>query len=145
MTGPVHIVDGRGATKNRACVTSVGQVITAPFDYDLAEFRSLSVIDTAFNFYQPQIGKQFVITGMRIKAGRFVSNTIDATIVIYEGTSDITLTEDRVLFEEALIRSEDVTLLPTNILASEGKFINAKTDDATIFINIMGYFIPILT
>ena len=144
MTTPTHILDGRG-TESRACVTSIGQLITAPFAYDLTEFREMSLADTAFSFYLPKAGEQFVITGIRIKAGRFVSNTIDATIIIYEAPSSVSLTEDRILFEEALIRGEDVTFLPTNILVNEGKFINAKADDTTIFINITGYFIPRLT
>jgi len=144
VTAPTHILDG-GGTRAKAGVTSIGQLIIAPFAYDTPEFRELNIINTAFSFFSPRVGGQFVISGMRIKAGRFVSNTVDATIIIYEAPSKTSLTEDKILFEEALIRGESATLLPINILVNEGKFINAKTDDATIFINIFGYYIPRLT
>jgi len=144
VTTPTHIVDGRG-TKSRACVTSVGQLVVSSFAYDDTVFKELSSDDTAFNFYDPKAGEQFVITGIRIKADRFVSNTVDADVIVYEASTDETITVDKILFQEALIRGEAATLIPINILVNEGKFINAKSSDSSIFITIMGYFIPVLT
>jgi len=140
MTTPTHILDGRG-TSQRACVTSIGQLITAPFAYDETEFREMALADTAFNFYQPESGKQFVITGIRTKASRFVSNTVDAEFIVYEASSENTLSVDKILYEDAFIRGEGATLR-VNIVVNEGKYINAKTDDATFFTNIFGYYIP---
>jgi len=144
MTLPVKIEghDHPKTTITAARVTKAGQLVVSSIAYDETEFIELAEDDTAYNFYKPLAGKQFVITGIRAKADRQVSNTVDATVIFYEASSAATTTVDKVLHEEALIRGEAVTLLPTNILVNEGKFINGKTSDDNIFVTIMGYFIP---
>lgn len=137
------ITDGSG-TGTGAKVTSIGQLVTAPFTYDSTIFKELAEINTAYNFYGPSSGQQFVITGIRAKADRDVSNTADAVVIIYEASSDSTTTVDKVLHQEAMIRGENVTWLPVNILVSGGKFVSAKTTDDDIHMTIMGYFIPTL-
>lgn len=139
----VCILDGGGSGK-RARVSSSGQVATAPFAFDLTEFRELNATNTAFNFYPPVAGNQFVITVMRIKAARSVSNTVDARIIIYESNTETGTAAHRILHEEALIRGENATLNPTNILCSRGAWISARTNDATVFITIMGYYVPVV-
>jgi len=144
MSGPIKIKDGMGSGSFTK-VSSVGQLITSPFAYDESVFKEFDVAATAFNFFRPKSGEQFVITGIRIKADRFVSNTTDAEVIIYEADSDLTITVDKILTQEALIRGEDATLIPINILVGTSKFVNAKTSDPSIFITILGYFIPELT
>lgn len=144
MSTPVHILDGRG-TKQRVSVSDIGQLIVAPFAHDETKFVELAEDDIAYNFYGPKAGFEFVITGMRIKANRQVSNTVDATIIIYEASAAGTTVVDKILHEEAMIRGESATLLPMNILVNEGKYINAKTSDDDVFMTIMGYRIPRLS
>ncbi len=131
-------------TKIAAKVTNIGQLVVAPFAYDEAKFQALNVADTAFSFFPPISNEQFVITGLRIKANRDVSNVTDASIIIYEAENDATTTVDRTLYEDALIRGEFADFVPINILVNKGKFVNAKTSEATIFINLVGYYIPIV-
>jgi len=131
-------------TKIAAKVTSIGQLVVAPFAYDEAKFQELDAVNTAFSFFPPIAGQQFVITGLRIKASRSVSTTVDASIIIYEGDSDATTTVDRTLYEDALVRGEFADFVPINILVNKAKFVNAKTSDATVFMNIVGYYIPIV-
>ena len=64
MSQPVVIKDGTGGDF-RAHVTSIGQLVVAPFAYEETEFQVLDTTATAYNFYPPKTGKQFVITGVR--------------------------------------------------------------------------------
>lgn len=142
MPTPVHI-KGRGGNWI-AHVTPLGQLVTAPLAYDETVFKELAVANTAYNFYKSQSGRQFVITGIRAKADRDVSNTADADVVIYEAAAEDALTVDKVLHQEAMIRGESITLIPVNILVAAGKYVNAKTTDDDIHMTIFGYYIPVL-
>lgn len=145
----VRIGDGAGKGGRSAIVTSSGQLVVAPLHFDETKFQELSVADAIVNFYLPKPKQQFIITGMRIKANRAVSNTVDATIVIFEADSSTSGgaggTPDKVLHQEALIRGEGANLFPVNILVNEGAYINAKTDDASVFITIFGYYIEAIS
>ncbi len=143
MPTPVQIIDGRRGTKAKAGVSNIGQLITGAFAYDDTQFVELAVINTAYNFFTPRAGQQFVITGIRAKADRQVSNTDDADVVVYEASSATSTTVDKVLHQEAMIRGESITLIPINVLVTEGKFVNAKTTDDDIHMTIMGYYIPV--
>ena len=123
-------------------VTGTGAIVTSPFAYDDTKFIELAEPDTAYNFYKPKAGQQFVITGLRAKADRQVSNTVDADVVVYEADAEDETTVVKVLHQEAMIRGEAVTLNPTNILVTKGKYVNAKTTDDDIHMTIMGYYIP---
>ena len=122
-------------------VTKSGELVTAPLKYSDSVFNAMNAINTAFNFYEPSPVEQFVITGFNIKADRNVSNTVDANVIIYEADSIDTITASRVLFEEAMIRGERTGYTNTNILCNPGKWISAKTTDATIYMTVFGYFI----
>lgn len=143
MSTPVQIKDGKSGFTAR--VTSLNQLVTAPFAYDEVVFKELDEPDTAYNFYKPVSGQQFVITGIRAKADRQVSTTVDADVVIYEAGSASTTTVDKVLHQEAMIRAESVTLLPMNVLVAAGKFVNAKTTDDDIYMTILGYYVPVVS
>jgi hypothetical protein len=127
-------------------VTPSGELVVAPLEYSKAKFLFLNVVDTAFNFYTPEPNSQFVITGFNMKADRNVSQTTDASVIIYEGDSDTdtTAAEADILFQEAMIRGERTGYTNTNLLVSEGRWVNAKTTDANIPLTIMGYYIKAL-
>lgn len=144
MTTPTHIIDGCG-TKNRACVTSNGQLITAPYAYDDVASVELAENDTAYNFFNPIDGKQFVITGVFAKADKQVSSTTEATLVLYESDEPESTTVDKTLFSVALLQYDQLGLLPLNLLVNKGKFVNAKTTDDDIHMTIFGYYIPEIT
>lgn len=142
MPTPVHLLGRRGNWA--ADVTQLGQLVTAPFAYDETVFKELAADNTAYNFYKSKSGQQFVITGIRAKADRDVSNTVDADVVIYEAASEDTTTVDKILHQEAMIRGESITLVPLNILVAAGKYVNAKTTDDDIHMTLFGYYIPVL-
>jgi hypothetical protein len=140
MALPVHIVGGPDDTI--ANVNRLGQFVTAPLAYDEVVFKELAEPNVAYNFYKSQSGQRFVITGIRAKADRQVSTTVDADVVIYEASAEDTTTVDKVLHQEAMVRGEDATLLPMNVLVRAGKYVNAKTTDDDIHMTIMGYYVP---
>ncbi len=131
-----------GKTGRVADVTALGQLVAAPVAYDDTVFKELAEPDTAYNFYKPKTGQQFVITGIRAKADRQVSTTVDADVVVYAASAEDTTTVDKVLYQEAMVRGESATLIPLNILVAAGKFVNAKTTDDDIHMTIMGYYVP---
>ena len=123
-------------------VTRTGALVTSPFAYDQTKFGELGTADAAVNFYTPKFNQQFVISGVIATADKQVGAADDATVVIFEASNTTTATEDKVLLQFVLTQSQVVALLPLNILVAEGKFINAKTDNDDIHMNIFGYYIP---
>jgi hypothetical protein len=142
MSMPNHIVDGHGSGY-RAQVTSNGQLVVGPLAFDSTKYLELGTADTAYNFYGAEPGKQFVITGIRAKADKQVSSSVDATVIIYEASSSTSTTVDKVLHQEAMTQGDTVTMR-TNILVNEGKYVNAKTTDDDIHMTIFGYYVGVV-
>jgi hypothetical protein len=137
----VQLYDGQG-TATVAGVNPIGGLIVAPYSYDQTEFNELAAVNTAYNFYVPQGDKKFVITGIFFRADKQVSGSADATVVVYEATSDSETTVDKVLMQFAATEGDILTISPLNILVNEGRWVNAKTDDDDIHMTITGYYVP---
>jgi len=125
-----------------AKVNGTGALVTAAFDYDETKFVELAEPDVAYNFYNPKAGRAFVITGMIATGDKQIAANADATVVIYEAITDVTTSVDKELLTFVITQSTVVPLVPLNIFVNEGKFINAKTDDDDVHLNIFGYYIP---
>ena len=143
MSAPVRITDGRGTTRT-AKVTPQGQLVVSPIAYDLVSTVELAETSTGYNFFPPKTNQQFVITGIRMRADRDVSPTADATVALFEGASATATVSSRDIWTENMVRGESVALFPTNILVSEGVWINGTTTDDDIFATVMGYYIEAL-
>lgn len=124
-----------------ANVSDQGALIVAPVSFDETAFNSLDATGTAFNFYSPTVGRQFIITGLLAFANKDVSDASDTIIEIYEASSTTATAVDKTLFKFGMGKLTVLPLVPLNLLVAEGKFINAKTDDDVIFMTIMGYFV----
>lgn len=122
-------------------VTPSGELVIAPLSYDETSFKELTPANTGLNFYEPLPGQQFVITAVLLRADKNVSNTADATVVIYEANSTDSTTVDKVLIQFAVVRDDIITSVPLRILVAKGKFVNGKTTDASIHMTITGYYI----
>jgi len=141
MATPTHIVSG-GNKRYAVTVSNNGQIVTAPYAYDMTEFRELAATNTAYNFYTPIGGKQFVMTGVYAVADKQVSGSVSAAVIVYEATSAGTTTVAKVLVQTAIVQDQVHFFSGLNILVSEGVFINAKTTDDDVHMTITGYFIP---
>ena len=137
-----QLQDGTGLD-HRARVTSRGQQVVAPYDFDTPGFMELAEPDTAYNFSiaGPAVGKCFVITSIDFRADKQVSNTVDAVVELYEATTATTLTVAKELRKWAVVEG-DIISQNLNLLIGLGVFVNAKTTDDDIHITLGGYFVP---
>ena len=129
------------STGNQVKVTSRGQLVTAPLDFSDPVQNDLTVTCTAVNFFAPSSGQRLVITSILIGADRAVSQACGAIVEIYEATSATSTIVAKGIIKTGIVKNGTLPLLPLNFLATQGVWINAKTDDANINITIAGYFI----
>lgn len=140
MSVPAVIQDA--GSGNRATVTRFGQLVVAPVDYSTPVAKTLDVINTAYNFVDPVMGKNIVITDIILTANKNVGAG-DATVVVYEANAPDTTTSDKDIINLEMIKQSNLALTGLNMIVSEGKFVNAKTDDDDVFVTIMYYRVPV--
>jgi hypothetical protein len=133
------LVDGRGRG-HLVRVSSRGQLITAPLDFSDTYTQEVNATATAFNFIGPVTGKQFVITDILLYANKDVGVN-DASVQIYEATSASSTTESKTILDIEMVKQTSRDITGLNLLTSEGVWLNIKTDDATIFATLMGYYV----
>ena len=138
MSIPVRL---QGSSGYEANTTSNKELITAPIRPDLVIFKELAEPNTAYNFYEPQQGKQMIVTGITAKADKQVSSTADATVIIYEATDATTTTVSKVIYQDVMVEGDRINLIGLNLLIAEGCFINAKTTDDDIHVNIFARYL----
>lgn len=78
---------------------------------------------------------------MLFRADKQVSSTVDATVVIYEATTDSTTTVSKVLIQFAVVQGDIINPARLNLLVNEGRYVNAKTDDDDVHMTILGHYI----
>jgi FlaG/FlaF family flagellin (archaellin) len=135
----VIIEDGRG-NGSLGRVTTRGELVVNRFDYSTAYNATAGTANTAVNFVGPIASQQFVITDILLYANKNVG-AADATVVIYEASSDSTATVDKTLFTTEMIKQSRADLVGLNLIVAEGKWVNMKTDDDDVFGTIMGYYV----
>ncbi len=138
----VSIVDGCG-TLRRATVSETGALSVGPIRYDETSNNTMAVDNQVYNFYSPSSFEQFVITGILAFASKDVNNASDTIIEVYEADSSSSATVDKALLTFGMGSLTNLTLTPLNLLVTEGTYINARTDDNTVNMTIMGYFISL--
>lgn len=134
---PVTLTDG----KHGARFTKSGELVTASISYDSTEFRELSITNTAYNFYEPKGNKQFIVTAILAFGDKQVGSSTNATVIIYEASSADSIVAEKVLIQFEIGQNQSLPFTALRLKTSEGKFINAKTDDDDVHMTIMGYFI----
>jgi len=139
MSIDVKIKDGKGSG-SQACVTSRGQLVVAPLSFSTAYAVSATVVNTAYNFIEPVSGKQFVITDILLYANKGVG-VADATVVLYAADSATTLTETKIILSIEMLKNSSRDITGLNLIMVEGRWLNIKTDDNTIFATVMGYYV----
>ena len=135
-----HITDGKRGTKDKVMVSSIGQLITAPYAYDEVEYIDLAADDTGYTFFKPILGFQFVLTGVDVTVSREVPT--QCVVDIYESVGEDSATIAKSIFEFDMLKNAHRGLVGLNVLISEGVFLNAKSDDTSVFTTLMGYYIP---
>ena len=139
MSIKTEIKDGWG-NGNTACVTSRGQLITSPLDFSLIYNVKAELVNTAYNIVPPVTGKVFVVTDLILYANKSVGAG-DATVTIYASDGPDSLTEVGVFFTQEMVKQTTIALSGLNIIGTEGLWINVKTDDDDVFVNMAGYYV----
>ena len=136
MSVPVVLVGGGG----EATVTHAGQLHVAPYAYDTVEAQEMTVINTAYNFYKPRVGYDFVITGILLGGDRNIGAN-GSLVEVYEATAADSTVVTKLILKVDLLKQTSRDILPMNILVENGLFVNAKMDDNNIEATITGYYI----
>lgn len=133
------LVDRQGRA---ADVSSNGELIISPASANVTKHWDMVLPDVAYNFAPPITGKRMRLQNILMYANKTVGNT-DAKIEIYTaGSADSTTVIEAVLTLE-LPKYASRDMIGLNIELSEGIFLNAKTDDATVFLTMMGYYLDV--
>ena len=130
-----------GADGQAANVTAIGALVTTGPSFNEAEFKELGIINTAFNFYSPKSGKQFIITNIFAFGDKQVSGASNATVEVYEAASEGTTVVERCLLKFEIGQNQFQPYQNLGLLVNSGVFINAKTDDDDVHMNILGFYI----
>jgi hypothetical protein len=137
---PVRLM---GSGSQQVAVNEAGELLISNGPYDLAKFNELDTINTAYNFYEPNGRKQFVISGFLMYGDKQVSSTTNATVIIYESDQPDSTTEDRVLVQVEVGQNQSIPFPNIRILCNKGVYVNAKTDDDDIHMTIFGHYIDL--
>jgi hypothetical protein len=123
---------------NVAKVTHAGQLVTGNVAHDKSYFSEMSATGTAFNIVPPKVGFNFILSGLLAISDKNL--TADAIIEVYEADDATSTTVLTTVFKTALTKNSSVTASPISIEVTEGMYLNAKTDDATIYLTALGYY-----
>lgn len=140
---------GRGSGKdegsqNEAGVSSNGEVITRPFAYSDPSFKNLNVVNTAFNFFNPITGFQFVTTGALISGNRDIGVN-GSILIVYTADTEAETTVLETILEAEVPKSSVFPFIVPNVITPTGRFINGKCDDNSVRVALYGYFVPNLS
>ena len=124
-----------------ADVTPDGALAVGPVSYNLVKFNELAATATAYHFFPPLPGKQFVITSIFAYGDKQVASATNATVEVYEASSTTETAVDKIIMQFEIGQNEFHPFTNLNLLVNEGKFINAKTDDDDVHVNILGYYV----
>ena len=141
MTLKIFIKDG-GGTGSLAEVSGAGELVVKGYGNSEIAFNTMTSANTAYNFFIPKSGQNFVITSVIFDVGAA------AVIDLYESSSATSTTIDKQIFKFSLIKDTFVPItLPFGgfIKITEGEFLNAKTSVQPVDMTIIGFYKPILT
>jgi hypothetical protein len=133
-----------GSNGRVATVTPDGALAVGPVSFNLVKFNALDVINIAYNFYGPLPGKQFVVTAIFAYGDKQVAQATNATVEVYEAVSTTSAVVDKIIMQFEIGQNEFHPFTSLNLLVSAGVFINAKTDDEDVHMNILGYYVEAL-
>ncbi len=137
----VNIVDGFGDS-TPVKVSPQGEILTRQLKFGEGQFQSMDTIDTAFNFFKSRAAERFVITGILINTNKDIGVN-GATFDLYEASSASSTAIDKQLVRLNILKNDTVAIPGTFLAVTEGKFLNGKTDDATVNVTVGGYFIDV--
>ena len=142
MTIDVRLINTRSKPYG-VKISNAGELITAGYAYNEVSTQTLGTASTVYNFFKAKVGYNFIIQNLVIYANKNVGAG-DATLTIYEAASSTSSTSLKDLLVLEIPQKTNVPIPGNlNLKVSEGRFLNATTDDDDIFLTIMGYYVPV--
>jgi len=128
----------RGPDGQAVSVSDNGEVRVAPLHHNQLATHTMDTIDTPYVFAIPIVGQQMVMQNILLYANKSVGAN-DATIEIYTA-QDPTATSGTTVMTFELPKTTHRDMIGLNVSLAEGLYLLAKTDDATVFATMMGYY-----
>ena len=138
MTAPFYIAGANGGT-NKAHVTKNGELIVANISPNTVQHWDMTNPGSAYNFAPPFTGKKMRLMNILMYANKSVGAS-DATISIFTATEEASDTPVETILNLELPKYAIRDLIGLNIALPEGLYLNATTNDATVFMTMMGYY-----
>ena len=135
MTIPVNLVGGGSEVR----VTPYGELVTSALAPNVSRHHSMTAINTAYNFAVPIHGKVMRLQNILLYANKGVG-TNDATVVVYTADAIDSLVAIETVMTLELPKYASRDLIGLNLELPIGVYLNAKTDDATVYATMMGYY-----
>lgn len=133
------ITDGTG-DGFKAEVTCRGQLVVGPTSFSEATSIKLETDDVPVNLYPPKANMNFIITDILLYANKNVGAG-DATVTLYESSVGPTsATQTKVILQTEMVKQTSRDLTGVNVEVTEGRWLNAVTDDDDVFITVFGYY-----
>lgn len=127
---------------NRSATVKVDDALSvAPAKFSKAYNATMGVSNQIYNVVPLQHNCSFVITGIFVKANRQVSNTVDATVEIFEASSAESGTVLNSLFTIPMVRGETFLFNPIYVKVENTSYINARTNDDDVYVTILGFYV----
>jgi hypothetical protein len=139
MGASVYITDP--VEGHRAVVAHEGFLAVGPISFNTPRFLQLDSVNTAFNFIEPLPGYRPILDAILVNADRNVSGTTGAIVEVYESTDPESLVATKDVLRFDIVKQGFISATDLKLGISEGVWLNAKTDDATINLTLIYYFV----
>lgn len=123
-----------------ASVSDYGELVTAPLNYNSVSYQELASTGTAYNFATPKAGEEIILNGIIVSAGKNVSATTAAEVVLFRATGPDSAVVDKVIVSLELLKNERSSYFGLNLKIQNGFWINATTTDAEIKMSVFYYY-----
>lgn len=133
----VNLADGTGSSRHRVKISHNGELFVRTRFQEVSRV-SANGTGTAFNLKEPKTNSNFIITGLIMNADKNV--TASALVEVYEANSPTSITQTKNLITLDIPKNATVSTVPLLLKVTEGTYINAETDDATVNVVLLGYF-----
>lgn len=138
MAVSIYLKDPKNG--HRAAISEQGELVIAPISYSSAITKTLAVDNQAYNFVKAKAGFRIVITSILIYANKAVGAT-DATVEIFESNAINSATVSKSILNVEMLKQTTLSLTGLNLVTSEGIFLNAKTDDNSVFVTLGVHYV----
>ena len=137
----VQVVDGRG-TRRAAQVSRSGELVVGPLTASVPASVTLVAAGGAHNFCQPVPGREYRITDIILTTNKDIG--VDgATITVYEATSAASTVVTKQLVKMQMLKNSSMVLTGIHWKVTEGRFLNVKTDDNTVYCTIASHVVEV--